>query len=176
MKIVALGMCCRVSWMLQSLNLKGENSMFEWMRSVNFEDILKMLRKIANGESIEIQERSTLKGNVFLDNTEIHTCHYNKIQLEEKFKRRSERFIEYIKSSDKILFIREDFNDYPTKKNQIIEFKNIIEKINPNCDYKILLLSAKQDDLLNKIDIEKVKHILHTPDKEKYLEFINSDF
>lgn len=173
MKIIALGMCCRVSWMLQSLNLKGEDSMFEWMRSVDFEDILKIIRKVSNNESIEIKERSSLPGNVFLDDTEIFTSHYNKIDLPEIFKRRSQRFIDYIKSSDKIIFIREDYYDYPTNKNQIIELKDIIEKINPNCNYKILLLSARINDISNKIDIEKVNHILHTQDKEKYLEFIN---
>jgi hypothetical protein len=173
MKIIALGMCCRVSWMLQSLNLKGEDSMFEWVRSVNFEDILKIIRKVSNNESIEITERSSLPGNVFLDDTEIFTSHYNKENLPEIFKRRSQRFIDYIKSSDKILFIREDHYDYPTNNNQIIELKDIIETINPNCNYKILLLSARENDISNKIDLEKVNHVLHTQDKDKYLEFIN---
>ena len=159
--IIPLGTCCRLINTLVSLDLKQDSHLFDWMRSYDFKDILKIISKVINNENIEINEYKIYKGNLCLDDTNIFTSHYNK-----------EKFIECIKKANKnnpILFIREELHDEITK-DDIITFKNLINKINTNCVFKFLLVSP---EVVHNIIIDDLLHVKHTPDTQIYKSYIN---
>lgn len=146
--IITLGMCCRVSETLIRLNKKESNNLFEWMRSVDFNDILCIIEKILNNKPILLTNRKELPNNIFLDDTKIHTSHYTKEHLEGALQRRIIRFLEAIRGEEPILFIREDFINDETGINQIEKFYNLITTANPSCRFKLLLLSENKTEFL----------------------------
>ena len=157
---ILLGLCCRISWNIQKLNIEKETGLFEWMRSEKFSDINQIIKKVVNNENVEItqREQEQFVNNDFLANTDIRTMHYTD-RLDEIFKRRSQRFLNYIKSDKMILFIREDHPGILTTKQDIEEFKNYITFVNPECKYKILLLSPESD--YNQIISENLLHKIY---------------
>lgn len=167
-KIIPLGMCCRLFNLLKDLNISEHSHVFDWMRSENFTDILHIITKIVNNEEIIIQEYK-FPGNCSLDTTDIFTSHYNVSTLKDIFARRSQRFIEFINNYN-ILFIREEDTDTKITLSQILTFKDLINKINPQCNFKFLLVTPSTK---NKIELQDVYHMQHTPIKEKYNEYIN---
>lgn len=166
---VLLGMCCRITQNLIKLNLKNETGLFEWMKSINFNDILSILSKLVNNEDIQITTRNHLKNNYFLDNTDIHTTHYTQNNFEICFKRRAKRFFNQINNNNnKIIFIREDSYSYTTTEDNIKEFIKYIKLINPSCQFKILLLSPRNNFI--QITHNLVYHKIY--DESKYLHYI----
>jgi hypothetical protein len=167
-KIIPLGMCCRLFFLLKDLELSKESHMFDWMRSEKFTDILHIITKVVNNDQVIIGEYS-LPGNVSLDTTDIFSSHYKVNDFGEIFARRSRRFIDFITNHD-ILFIREENNDVQITSLQILEFKNLIYKINPRAKFKFMLVTPSTK---NKIELQDVHHISHTPNKEVYNNYIN---
>lgn len=167
-KIIPLGMCCRLFNLLKDLNISEHSHLFDWMRSENFTDILHIISKIVNNQEITIQEYK-FQGNCSLDTTDIFTSHYNLITLQDIFARRSKRFIDFINNHN-ILFIREEDTDLKITSTQILTFKNLITKINPLCNFKFLLVTPSTE---NKIELQDVYHISHTPNKEEYNKHID---
>jgi hypothetical protein len=163
---ILLGTCCRISNTIINLNLKKKTGLFEWMRSEKFTDILSIVKKVVNNEPVEITSRSELPNDDFLADTEIRSTHCRG-NFDEIFKRRSARFLDDIKSNNKIVFIRDDYVYNVTKEN-IEEFKQYIEKVNPKCKYNILLLSPS--DKFNKITTDKLYHELYK--EVNYIEYL----
>lgn len=153
--IILLGEGCQVSWDLEILKLKGSTSLFEWFLSVKFSDINIIIEKIINDEEILIT--NGMNGNIFLDTTEIRSSHYTEENFKEILLRRKNRFIEQVKSGKQILFIRKEHAYYDTTEGDIIEFKNLIEKINPACDYKFLLMMPL-GKIRDPLDIDRLYH------------------
>lgn len=143
MIIIPLGEGCNISWNLEKINLRGPSSIFEWFLSVNFQDINHIVNKIIKNQKIKITKRHGIKElerDIFLDDTDIRSAHYDLYNFSEILDRRVKRFREQIMSNEKILFIREEHNAYFTQKEDIDAFKKLINECNPNCNYKILLL------------------------------------
>ena len=163
---ILLGTCCRISNTISDLNLKKHTGLFEWMRSEKFTDILSIVKKVVNNEYVEITSRSELPNDDFLADTEIRSIHFRG-NFDEIFKRRSARFLNDIKSNNKIVFIIDDYVYNVTKEN-IEEFKQYIEQVNPHCKYNILLVSPREK--FNKITTEKLYHELY--DEAKYIEYL----
>lgn len=166
MKIVVLGMCCRVSNTLKALNMKAESSLFEWMRSEKFSDIVKITRKVVRGEAVPITKRSGFTDD-FLDDTDIRTIHYLGT-LEAVFERRAQRLLDHIKT-DQILFIRED-NSNVTERD-LSKFIDYILSVNPNCDFKFLLFSEKDEFI--PIRLDRVFHYKLPSELSEYQSIIN---
>ena len=153
MKIVVLGMCCRVSNTLKALNMKAETSLFEWMRSEKFSDIVKITSKVVRGEPVSITKRAGFRDD-FLGDTDIRTIHFLG-NLDSIFERRSQRLLDYIKNDQSpVLFIRED-NSNVTERD-LSEFIDCILSVNPDCNFKFLLFSEKADFIPIKLD-----HVFH---------------
>ena len=169
--IIPLGKCCRVTNMLETLQLRKQTTLFEWMCSVYFEDIIMIISKLVNNEPIEIYKDKIHPNNISLDDTAIFTSHYNKDEFVEIFKRRSERFIEDIKTSESIIFIREDQMNEHTSIDQVIQFKELIYKINPQCKFKLLLLSMISVENI-KIELPGVHHVVHSSNNDFYKFYI----
>ena len=167
--IILLGRCCKIVCAMQKINLKHKSGLFDWVESNNFEDILYCINKLSQNEDLTITyERPGFPGNIFIDNTDIRTSHYTFEEYEKILKRRSDRFIEYIKGNNPILFIREDLV-YFTTQEQLIEFKKIIYKINPDCEFNFLLLSPEK----NYTKIIEDKIFCEINYEEKYENYIN---
>ena len=72
----------------------------------------------------------------------------------DKYKRRFNRIIDYIKSDQKIYFIRNDcIDDYTQQK-----FKETILKINPNCNFTLVIVDNNKE---NNVSIEKYDRCLY---------------
>jgi hypothetical protein len=138
-KIISIGKCCQITWDLQKYGLRDESSVFEWYDSSRFKDVLKIMRMIANREEIPLTEDlPNFPDNLFLANTRIRTSHYTKETLPSILKRRADRFIDCIKSSQPLLFVRDECDGISLE--DVEEFKMIVESINPNCNYNLLLV------------------------------------
>jgi hypothetical protein len=110
------------------------------------------MNKIINEEDITI---SRITGNDKIDGTNVISSHYVNANFKEILNRRIERFVTQLKSNDNILFIRDDALDTICEE-ELIEFKYLIEKINPNISYKILLCTKNITD--KPINVDKVYH------------------
>jgi len=77
----------------------------------------------------------------------------------EKYKRRFNRIIEYIKSNHKIYFIRFDKTNF-IDNDTIQKFIKTILKINPNCNFNLILIKS-YNNKLNNYSLSKNKHCLY---------------
>lgn len=161
MIIILLGEGCNISWHMKDLKLRGPSSIFEWFLSVNFKDVNYIVKKILNDEDIEITKRygsPEIERDIYLDKTEIRSAHYDLKNFPDHLTRRVARFKQQIMSGEPILFIREEHNGYTTTEQDILEFKGLIERFNPKCNYRILLLmplEIKRQPLV----IDKLYHV-----------------
>ncbi len=154
MRIIVLGSDCSITFHLIENNLKGPSSLFEWCIVPRFSDIHIVLEELIKKNSIDIFEKDSLPGNLFLGNSSIYTSHYSKETYPEIVKRRWERFVSYVQT-EKVLFVYDDKNGY-TSQTDIQYFKLLIEKLNPQAKYNILLLS--KEDGFTQIIEEKLFH------------------
>ena len=170
MVIILLGEGCQISWDFDKLGIDKSRSIFEWFLSVKFTDILYIINKLITGEELHVTRQDAYRGNLFMDNTDIRTTHYSEDKLVDILKRRGARFIEQVKSDERILFVRYEHSDYKTTIDDVLEFDRLIKMINPNCQYKLLLFAnSGKTDLLENLP-ENVSHVLYNSDIGTFLE------
>jgi hypothetical protein len=168
-EIILLGTNCKIVFAMENLRMKFKSGLFDWFDSSNFDDILYCIKKLSKGQELDIiYDKPGFPGNVFIDITDIRSSHYKYEEYKNILKRRSNRFLESIRSSNPILFIREDLFNFTTEE-QLIIFKELIYKINPDCNYKFLLLSLSEKYV--KIDEDKV--FCYINEEYKYENYIN---
>ena len=138
MNIILLGRCCRISFDFEKIGLKQQSSFIEWTDSTYFSDVNIILQTYIRTGNIDIIRNKD--GNDYLGVTRIRTSHYLDTDYKSIFNRRIMRFIEQVKKSEEILFVRDDPLNTITS-DEINEFKNIIFMLNPNCKYNILVVS-----------------------------------
>jgi hypothetical protein len=153
--IILLGDACSVSWLLDSCKIERETGLFEWCKGDNFSDVIYTINNIHN---IDV-EQYKLPGNVCIRGTDIYTSHYALNSFSDKVKRRSKRFIDMIKSNVELLFIRRDYFNTMLKIEELDEFDKSIKKINPDCNYKFLLLNTTGDLITYKNLIHKMVEV-----------------
>lgn len=169
-EILLLGTNCKIVFAMENLRLKLKSGLFDWVDSGKFDDILYCINKLSDNKDLTITyERPGFPGNIFIDGTDIRTIHYTFEEYKEILKRRSNRFLESIRSDNPILFIREE-SLQSTTKEQLIYFKELIYKINPNCEYNFLLLSPSER--YNQIEEDKI--ICEISDESKYETYISN--
>ncbi len=78
----------------------------------------------------------------------------NILDFIDKYTRRFNRIIEYIKSKEKICFIRLGF----VSNLEINEFIETIKKINSNCDFTLVVIDNNKK---NNTEIIKQQNLLH---------------
>jgi hypothetical protein len=152
-KLILLGSTCNVTFATKKLNINKESGVFEWLFSLNFDDINTLLEN-----KFENVEAATYIGsNVCIKGTDIYTSHYSLSEYNDIVKRRSLRFLDDINSGKNILFTRIEFNMFTTEE-QINRFIKAIYNINPNCNFKILLIRHlyTEDDTKEYVVNEKV--------------------
>ena len=146
--IIPIGSCCEISFKLEKTKSKGETSLFEWHFNFDFKDTLNVFKTISNEGELTYSSKGS---NSYIDNTDIFTSHYRNIEeYKDMMNRRKERLINYIKSDNVLLFIRQITNNgvstFPSQEN-IHEFNSYIYKLNPNCKYKILFVVYTKDKI-----------------------------
>jgi hypothetical protein len=164
-KIILLGKCCRISLDITAINLKTETSLFEWVRSDKLSDINIIIEKLINNKPILIKR---INGNDYMEDTNIHTCHYLNKNYNEIISRRSKRFINDITNNKDILFIRDDAS-ITIQYEEIEHFYSLIQTINPTLSFKMLLLSDK--DKFNNIIYPNLHNKIY--DKSLLKSYIN---
>jgi len=140
-KIILIGRCCRVSFDMVELNLKGETSLFEWTWTDKLTEINFIIQKMINNKPIVIQR---VNGNDYMEGTNIKTSHYLTKNYTEIVSRRANRFMSDIRNNKEILFIRDDITNSITYE-EIQQFYSLINTINPLLSFKMLLLSSENN-------------------------------
>lgn len=165
MHIILLGRCCRISFDFEKIGLKQQSSFIEWTDSTYFSDVNTVLKKYIETSNVDIVRNED--GNDYVGNTRIRTVHYLTTNYKTIFNRRIIRFIEQIKQNDEILFVRDDCSNTITS-DEINDFKNIIETLNPTCKYNILVVSETINN-----DIFYINKVFNkTYDVNKYIDYI----
>ena len=140
--IIPLGFNCGVTFSLQNLKIKKETSLFEWFRSDSLSSITKIIESIQNGidSSIIIQKDNFV--GYFDSNSDIYSAHYSLSDFKEIFIRRAQRFLDKIKSSKSIVFVRIEDLEFikPCSAEDLENFKKSILRINPSLDFQYLLI------------------------------------
>jgi hypothetical protein len=168
MKIILIGRCCRIILDMIDIGLKDKSLLFDWTWTDTLSEINTIIQKLINNIKIETKR---IDGNDYLVDTNIKTGHYINKDYNEIVKRRSERFMNYIRKNDEILFIRDDLLT-TIKTEEICEFYSLVKKINPVLNFKLLLLS--NEDSFKEIIYENLTHKIYN--KSLYKQYINECF
>jgi len=122
--------------------------------------------KILSIDNIEKDINKPVQGNksriciksvgycVSIHDINIHYTHNDVLDFIAKYKRRFYRIIKYIKSEDKIYFIRDDKIDSSIQQ----KFIETILKINPSCNFLLVVIDNHME---NKPVILKTDHCLY---------------
>lgn len=168
MIIIPLGCDCNISFKLQKLGIKQENSIFEWWASTNLKDVVFILEKILMCQTPEIDgpNNTIWPGNHIFKGADIRTAHYiNKSgegSLEYIIPRRCERLRKQLMTTENVLFIRENQGNYSyTYDIEVLRyFKRVIEKYNPSLKYKLLNINYHAH-IFGECDIPEIIHCYH---------------
>jgi hypothetical protein len=150
-KLILLGQTCNITFATKKLKINKESGIFEWVFSIDFDDIINLIENKFQDIDAEIRD----KGNVKIKNTDIFTSHYKVEEYSKIIKRRSERFLEDIKSGKEILFMRIEFMKFITLE-QVERFNKAILDINPDCKFKFLIIRHTKDESLDEVKHELV--------------------
>jgi hypothetical protein len=192
--IIPIGSCCEITFKLEKLKSKGETSLFEWHFSFNFKDVLEVFKTISNGEELTYSYKAN---NSYIDNVDIYSSHYRKIdEYADMMNRRKERLVNQIKGSvcfangaggdeagkgagdntgaSDLVFIRQITNHenliFPSQED-INEFNRYIYKLNPNCKYRILFVVYTKDKIPT---LDGVEYLLLNADEKDNIDLWNN--
>lgn len=165
-KIIPLGTCCRLIFDLVDLNIKQESHIFDWTVTNTLTEVNCILLKIIENKLI----KAHIKGSDhYIENTNIRTSHYLKQDYDTILLRRTQRFKNFCNLNTKVVFIRDNISNTATQ-HEIDEFHNNINKLNPNLDYKLLLLSSEA--FYNSNVLRNVEHYIYN--KQQILSYIEN--
>ena len=148
---ITLGYHCSISYLTQALGMKKETGLFEWLESRK----LSYITDVVNMIKINI-DTDIIKGvdnHIYIINKYLYTHHYKLEEYKDIFVRRAIRFLDMIKSSSEIIFIRlNPYNTESTTIEEINDFCRVIQFINPILNIKFLLI----DTIKTEADIIKL--------------------
>lgn len=154
--LIPLGYHCNVTYLLQELGIKKETSLFEWLESKRLQYITDVLNVIREGIDEEIITGEDY--NIKIIDQYLYTYHYKIAEYKQIFKRRALRFLELIRGSQEVLFVRiQTHLAEDVSLEEINSFCSVIKKINPSLKIGFLLINTVfRGDELNEIDPECV--------------------
>jgi hypothetical protein len=153
--IIPLGGDCQISFALTKLNLRAASSIFEWHLIQEFRELLFAFESFLNGDPLPMEIKPEMPGNIFWKGTTVRTGHYELEKYNDIYKRRWKRLLLQIESGEPLLFIREDLEIQITEE-ELAQFQKLIERINPESPYTILIISSAEN--FNEIKMERVFH------------------
>jgi hypothetical protein len=170
MKYISIGSNCSVKYNIDKYKGKSETLFFDWLMTsmndvievlecTNINNILhvdNIIRDVNmpyhnNNSRIVIK---SLKYCVSIHDLSKDYTDNDILDFIDKYNRRFNRIIEYIKSNKKIFFIRLGYESYDT----IYKFIETIKKINTNCDFIVVMID---NDNKNKTETLKQNNFLH---------------
>jgi hypothetical protein len=172
---ISIGPRCNVKFQINRHIGKKETLFFDWASSdmasvisilgcnniddiLHFDNIVQLEYKPNHGSNARIIIKS-LSHCVFVHDIKINYTNTDIYDFIEKYKRRYERIISYIKNNEKIYFLRYGHIDKDTKNLFIQTIKNI----NVNCNFILVSIRTERE----KNSINKEQHFLEINLKEK---------
>ena len=162
---ISLGSTCSVKYQLRNNNIDIETLPFDWVRTIDLEDINDCIQNnfidyTNNIIQISISDKfNYIQDDTFdISNTEVKTYivknKYNikfyhdlksldQSELEnfkQKYQRRIDRFYNIIKSNNKITFIRDELNIKKITIDKIYQFIKLIQNINKDILINFILI------------------------------------
>lgn len=172
MKYISIGCACNVKYQIDKHKHKIKTLFFDWlMTSMNSVITILNCNNIDNLLYFDniIEDNTRNCGNnscVVIKSLDlcvsIHDLmrDYTKDDVLEfigKYKRRFERVVKYIKSDEKIYFIRCG----SVNNNDIKLFNETILKINPNCNFALVIVDNNKLNKPNDVELVKYDHCLY---------------
>ena len=168
MEIIPLGSTCSIAYQLKKLDKRKNAYPFDWVRINNFAIITSLIENNFEGfldrESFKFDKIS----HCFLVKNEMKSYLYQTkfckffhefndyindesfYEFQQKYERRIKRLYSSINRCKKILFIREEIGNL--SRNKINNFINLINKINPNLEWKLKIIVSKEQYLYYHFD------------------------
>jgi hypothetical protein len=170
MKYISIGRSCCVKYNIDKYIGNSETLFFDWlitsMNSVieilscnNINNILYLDNIIRDVNYPYVDKNSRIVIKTLNHCVSIHDLPRNYtdndiLNFINKYSRRFNRIVQYIKSNEKLCFIRFGHENY----DEIYKFIETIKKINANCDFTIVVID---NDKKNNTEILKQNNLLH---------------
>jgi len=172
---IPLGYHCNITFLTQKLQIKTETGLFEWFESKKLQYITDVINNIKNNI-----DTSIIKGidkHIYILHESLYSYHYMIEEYKNIFVRRAMRFLDIIKDSSEIIFIRiNPFNAEQTSEDEINSFSDIILSINSNLSIKFLLINTiMRDSTYTKLDKNKINNKCKLLEKTIYYEDCKDD-
>ena len=140
---VPLGYHCNITFLTQELNIKTETGLFEWLQSRKLQYITDVINVIKDTiDTIETNIIVHSHEKIYLIHEHLYTLHYTKEQYNSIFQRRAKRFLELIKNSSELIFVRINIYQEFTTEDEIDKFAETIHSINSKLKIKFLLIDT----------------------------------
>ncbi len=171
MKYISIGDACNVKYNIDKYRDKSETLFFDWLIT-SFKSVIEIL-ECKDINNILYPENFIINVNKPYNEKEIkvviksldccisiHDLHINYndkdiLNFIDKYSRRFNRIIQYIKSNEKICFLRLGNH---VNYDEIYKFIETIKKININCDFTIVFIDNNKN---NNTEILKQPNFLH---------------
>ena len=153
---ITLGYHCNITYLIQAVGMKKETGLFEWLESRKLSyitDVVNVIKKNIDTDIIK-----GIDNRVHIINTFLYSGHYKLEEYKNIFMRRAIRFLDIIKNSSEIIFIRlNPYNKGTTTIEEINDFCRAIQFINPILNIKFLLIDTiKTEADIIKLDKEQL--------------------
>jgi len=176
MVYISLGSTCSIVYNLKRLELRTKAYPFDWIRILNLNKITELINnnfdKFLDIDNFEFKEYSDKfmidgeYGSYIYSNDYCNFYHefnkpINECDVDEfinKYQRRINRFMDLLNSDEEIIFVREELRK--VNINKINNFINSIQNVNPNINFKLVIISNYE------IDYEIDNVIFHYSDKK----------
>jgi hypothetical protein len=181
MKYISIGWNCSVKYNIDKYIGKSERLFFDWLMTgmnsvieilqsnnikniLYFDNIIRDVNDPYSGENSRIIIKS-LNHCVSIHDFSRNYTDNDILDFIDKYTRRFNRIIQFIKSNEKLCFIR---FDHLLNYDEIYKFIETIKNINNNCDFTIVIIDNhtknnseifKQNNLLHiKLNLDKIEN------------------
>lgn len=147
---IALGYHCNITFLTKQLNIHRETGLFEWFESRKLQHITDIVNIIKNEINTDIIQNSS--PGICINHNEVFSYHYSLEDYKPIFERRAKRFLDVIKKSSEVIFVRVNPTEtqcIPTEKTTIEEINNFcqaIKSINSEIKIKFLLVNTIENE------------------------------
>jgi len=183
MNFISLGSTCSIAENLRQTGLRNQALPFDWIKVNNFKNVNLMIKDNFN-QLWDFNNFNFIKTSYKhfylqdnLDKIDINMDIYQNIKynsvfyhdfpsntnnvfknFSDKYLRRVKRFFYILENNDLIIFIREQINPKQICIDDLLEFYQIIHKINPKLEFKLIIIL---NNFLKK-DIDKLINFCET--------------
>ena len=143
-QFIPLGFNCNITFVAQDIKLKHETSVFEWLQSHRLQYLADIVHTMKDG--IDTSIITGKDHDVHVLHNDVYTFHYTLEEYKVIFERRGRRFLDTVKNSAELLFVRINPNSYyTTTEEEINNFCEQIHAINPSLHIKFLIIHTVED-------------------------------